>query len=198
MSVSLLAGLGNPGAKYAGTRHNLGFAVVEALAAAEGLSWKHEPRFEAEIARWNAHPGGTRWLVKPQTFMNESGRALRRLLDFHKLPASALAVAHDELNVDLGRVKVSVSGSAGGHNGIASILEHVGDGFVRYRLGIGGCERPPGMDLADHVLGRFTPSEQLTIENNLPLLVEGARLLFTGSPATAMNRLNRRNRHDQA
>ncbi len=198
MSVTLLAGLGNPGAKYVGTRHNLGFAVVEALAAAEGLSWKHEPRFESDVARWNVRPGETRWLIKPQTFMNDSGRALRRLLDFHKLPAPALAVAHDELNVELGRVKVSVTGSAGGHNGIASVLEHVGDGFVRYRLGIGGGERPPGMDLADYVLGRFLPSEQLILENNLNLLVEGARLLFTGSPATAMNRLNRKHRHDQA
>lgn len=198
MPVTLLAGLGNPGAKYAGTRHNLGFTVVEALAAAEGLSWKHEPRFEADVARWNVRPGETRWLVKPQTFMNDSGRALRRLLDFHKLPVSSLAVAYDEINVDLGRVKVSVTGSAGGHNGIASLLEHLGDGFLRYRLGIGSSERPPGMDLADYVLGKFSPSEKQLIDQHLASLVEGARLLFTSSPADAMNRLNRRIRHEQA
>ncbi len=198
MSVTLLAGLGNPGAKYAATRHNLGFMVVDALAAAEGLSWKHEARFEAEIARWNVRPGETRWLIKPQTFMNESGRALRKLLDFHKLPAESLAVAYDEMNIDLGRVKLSVDGSAGGHNGIASLLEHVGNGFVRYRLGIGSSERPVGMDLADYVLGKFSLSEQTIIDQNLKTFVEGARLLFTSSPAEAMNRLNRRNRHEQA
>lgn len=198
MSVTLLAGLGNPGAKYAGTRHNLGFKVVDALAAAEGLSWKHEARFEAEIARWNVRPGETRWLIKPQTFMNESGRALRKLLDFHKLPAASLAVAYDEMNIEIGRVKLSVDGSAGGHNGIASLLEHVGNGFLRYRLGIGSSERPVGMDLADYVLGKFSLSEQQLIDQNLKTFVEGARLLFTSSPAEAMNRLNRRTRHEQA
>lgn len=198
MSVTLLAGLGNPGAKYAGTRHNLGFAVVDALAAAEGLSWKHEARFEADITRWNVRPGETRWLVKPTTFMNESGRALRKLLDFHKLPAESLAVAYDEMNIELGRVKLSVDGSAGGHNGIASLLEHVGNGFLRYRLGIRSSARPPGMDIADYVLGKFSPSEQTIIDQNLKTFVEGARLLFTSSPAEAMNRLNRRTRHEQA
>ncbi len=198
MSVTLLAGLGNPGAKYAATRHNLGFKVVDALAAAEGLSWKHEARFEADIARWNVRPGETRWLIKPQTFMNESGRALRKLLDFHKLPAESLAVAYDEINIEIGRVKLSVDGSAGGHNGIASLLEHVGNGFLRYRLGIGSSERPVGMDIADYVLGKFSLSEQTIIDQNLKTFVEGARLLFTSSPAEAMNRLNRRNRHEQA
>lgn len=198
MSVTLLAGLGNPGAKYAGTRHNLGFKVVDALAAAEGLSWQHETRFEAEIARWNVRPGETRWLIKPQTFMNESGRALRKLLDFHKLPAESLAVAYDEINIDIGRVKLTVDGSAGGHNGIASLLEHVGNGFLRYRLGIGSSERPVGMDLADYVLGKFSLSEQTIIDQNLKTFVEGTRLLFTSSPAEAMNRLNRRTRHEQA
>lgn len=198
MSVTLLAGLGNPGAKYAGTRHNLGFVVVEALAAAEGLSWKHEARFEADVARWNVRPGETRWLIKPQTFMNDSGRALRRLLDFHKLPVDALAVAYDEMNIDLGRVKLSVDGSAGGHNGIASLLAQVGNGFLRYRLGIGSDDRPVGMDLADYVLGKFSPSQQTIIDQNLKTFVEGARLLFTSSPAEAMNRLNRRTRHEQA
>jgi len=198
MSVTLLAGLGNPGTKYASTRHNLGFMVVDALAAAEGLSWKHETRFEADIARWNVRPGETRWLIKPQTFMNESGRALRKLLDFHKLPAESLAVTYDEMNIEIGRVKLSVDGSAGGHNGIASLLEHVGNGFLRYRLGIGSSERPVGMDLADYVLGKFSLSEQIIIDQNLKTFVEGARLLFTSSPAEAMNRLNRRTRHEQA
>ncbi len=195
MSVSLIAGLGNPGQKYAGTRHNLGFVVVDALAAAEGLSWKHEPRFEADVARWNVRPGVTRWLVKPQTFMNESGRALRRLLDFHKLPPSELSVAYDDLTIDLGLIKVSVSGSAGGHNGVASLLEHLEGGFVRYRLGI-GTARPAEMDIADFVLGKFSPAEQLIIDQNLKSFVDGLRLLIDSGSAKAMNSLNRRDKND--
>ena len=195
MSVSLIAGLGNPGRDYAGTRHNLGFTVVEALAAAEGLSWKHEARFEAEVARWNVRPGVTRWLVKPQTFMNDSGRALRRLLDFHKLPIDALVVAYDDLTIDVGRVKITVRGSAGGHNGVASLLEHTGSGFVRYRIGI-GAPRPPEMDLKDFVLGKFSPSEQTLIDQNLKSFVDGLKLLLSSGPAQAMNTLNRRATHD--
>jgi PTH1 family peptidyl-tRNA hydrolase len=195
MSVTLIAGLGNPGREYAATRHNLGFTVVEALAAAEGLKWKSEPRFEAETARWDVRPGVTRLLVKPQTFMNDSGRALRALLDFHKVPADTLIVAYDDLNIDLGLVKVSVTGSAGGHNGVASLLEHLGNGFVRYRLGVGGT-RPAGMDLKDYVLGKFTSEETTLIDQKLTTFVDGLRLLLTSTPAHAMNLLNRRDHHE--
>ncbi len=195
MPVTLIAGLGNPGREYAGTRHNLGFVLVEALAAAEGLKWKQESRFESETARWDVRPGVTRLLVKPQTFMNESGRALRALLDFHKVAPDACIVAYDDLNIDLGLVKVSVSGSAGGHNGVASLLEHVGNGFVRYRLGVGGS-RPAGMDLKDFVLGKFTPAESTLINQKLTSLVDGLRLLLSSGPAQAMNLLNRRDTHE--
>jgi PTH1 family peptidyl-tRNA hydrolase len=195
MSITLIAGLGNPGREYAATRHNLGFTVVEALASAEKLSWQHEARFQADIARWNVGPGITRWLVKPQTFMNESGRALRLLLDFHKLPAEALAVAYDDLTIDLGRVKVTESGSAGGHNGVASLLEHVGNGFARYRLGIAN-PRPAEMDLKDFVLGKFTEDEKIIIAQQLTRFVAGLRLLIESGCAPAMNSINRREKND--
>jgi len=195
MSVTLIAGLGNPGREYAGTRHNLGFSVVEALAAAEGLKWKSDSRFEAETARWDVRPGITRLLVKPQTFMNDSGRALRALLDFHKVPVETLIVAYDDLTIDLGRVKVSVRGSAGGHNGIASLLEHVGSGFIRYRLGIGSA-RPPEMDLKDFVLGKFSHEQSNLIDQQLTTFVDGLRLLLNRGYADAMNTINRRDRHD--
>src|SRR6478752_5951987 len=195
MSVTLIAGLGNPGREYAGTRHNLGFVLVEALAAAEGLKWKKESRFESETARWDVRPGVTRLLVKPQTFMNESGRAVRALLDFHKVAPDACIVAYDDLNIDVGLVKVSVSGSAGGHNGVASLLEHLGNGFIRYRLGVGGS-RPARMDLKDFVLGKFTPAESTLIDQKLNSLVDGLRLLINSGPAQAMNSLNRRNTHE--
>ena len=195
MSVTLIAGLGNPGREYAGTRHNLGFTLVEALAAAEGLKWKSESRFESATARWDVRPGVTRLLVKPQTFMNDSGRALRALLDFHKVPVDALIVAYDDLTIDTGRVKVSVSGSAGGHNGIASLLEHLGNGFVRYRLGINE-PRPAGMDLKDFVLGKFSPEQTKLIDQKLITFVDGLRLLLNRGTAEAMNTLNRRDHHE--
>jgi PTH1 family peptidyl-tRNA hydrolase len=195
MSVTLIAGLGNPGREYAATRHNLGFTVIDALASAEGLKWKTESRFESETARWDVRPGVTRLLIKPQTFMNDSGRALRLLLDFHKLPVDALTVAYDDLNIDLGRVKVSVTGSAGGHNGIASMLEHLGSGFVRYRLGI-GAPRPADMDIKDFVLGKFSTEQTNVIDQKLTTFVDGLRLLMNSGYAEAMNLLNRRDHHD--
>jgi PTH1 family peptidyl-tRNA hydrolase len=195
MSVTLIAGLGNPGREYAGTRHNLGFTVVDALAAAEGLKWKKESRFEADTARWDVRPGITRLLVKPQTFMNDSGRALRALLDFHKAAVGDLVVAYDDLTIDLGRVKVSVRGSAGGHNGVASLLEHLGSGFIRYRLGIAG-PRPAEMDIKDYVLGKFSTEQTTLIEQKLTTFVDGLRLLCNRGSADAMNLLNRRDRHE--
>lgn len=195
MSVTLIAGLGNPGREYAGTRHNLGFTVVEALAAAEGLKWKSESRFEAHTARWDVRPGATRLLVKPATFMNDSGRALRGLLDFHKAAVSDLIVAYDDLTIDTGCVKVSVRGSAGGHNGVASLLGHLGSGFVRYRLGING-PRPAGMDLKDFVLGKFSLEQTKLIDQKLTSFVDGLRLLINRGPAEAMNLLNRRDHHE--
>jgi len=195
MSVTLIAGLGNPGREYAATRHNLGFTVVEALAAAEGLKWKSEPRFESEIARWDVRPGVTRLLVKPTTYMNDSGRALRGLLDFHQAAVSDLIVAYDDLTIDTGAVKVSVTGSAGGHNGVASLLEHLGSGFVRYRLGINE-PRPAGMDLKDFVLGKFSKEQTKLIDQKLTSFVDGLRLLINRGPAEAMNTLNRRDQHE--
>ena len=191
MSVTLIAGLGNPGREYAGTRHNLGFTVVEALAAAEHLKWEQEPHFQVELARWDVRPRVTRYLVKPQTFMNESGRALRALLDFHQASVGDLILVYDDLTIDTGLVKVSVTGSAGGHNGVASVLEHLGDGFVRYRLGINES-RPAGMDLKDFVLGKFSTEQTKIIDQKLNTFVDGLRLLINRGPAEAMNQLNRR------
>ncbi|MDD3181136.1 MAG: aminoacyl-tRNA hydrolase [Opitutaceae bacterium] len=198
MSITLIAGLGNPGREYRGTRHNLGFVVVDALAAAESLTWKKEPRFEAETARWTARRSGTtRLLVKPQTFMNGSGRSLRQLLDFHRVPVESLIVIHDDLTLEVGRVKVTVRGSAGGHNGIESLLEHVGSGFIRFRLGI-GAPRPAGMDIKDFVLGKFSTDEQTIIDQQLKHFVTGLRLLIDSGYARAMNTLNRRDQHEQS
>ncbi len=191
MSISLVAGLGNPGRDYEKSRHNLGWVVLDALAAKHGLAWKPAPRFEAEVARWDHAPGRTRWLVKPLTFMNESGRSVAALARFHKLEPGALAAVYDDLAINLGLLKVSVNGSAGGHNGVASLIEHLGDGFARYRLGIGPKE-PAQMELSDFVLGKFTPEQQTTLSHRLDHHVQGLELLLSRGVEAAMNQLNRR------
>ncbi|HEY0945002.1 MAG TPA: aminoacyl-tRNA hydrolase [Opitutaceae bacterium] len=191
MSISLVAGLGNPGRTYASTRHNLGWVVIDALAAKLGLSWKSQAQFQAHVARWDRPGHGTCWLAKPQTFMNDSGVAVGALARFHKLPVESVLVIYDDLNIDLGLVKVSVTGSAGGHNGVASLLEHLGDGFVRYRLGI-GPKMPPQMDLKDFVLGKFTPEQDTLVSQNLPHYLSGLDLLLSRGVEAAMNQLNRR------
>jgi len=192
MSILLVAGLGNPGRDYADTRHNFGWIVLDAFARQHGLAWRPQARFDAEIARWDRAPGHTLWFAKPLTFMNDSGRSLGALLRFHKLEPAQLAVVYDDLTIDLGLTKVTVSGSAGGHNGLASVLEHVGDGFARYRLGIGPKD-PPQMDLKDFVLGKFTPDQQSLLNLHLPSYLTGLSLLLDGGVTQAMNQLNRRN-----
>ncbi len=191
MSIALVAGLGNPGREYAPTRHNLGWIVLEALARKHGLAWRPQPAFEAEVARWDLAPGQTCWLAKPLTFMNESGRAIGALARFYRLPASGVAAVYDDCAIDCGRLKITVTGSAGGHNGVASLLEHLGDGFVRYRLGI-GPKQPPEMDLKDYVLSKFTPEQLVIIEQKLDHYVQGLELLLARGADQAMNQLNRK------
>ena len=188
MSIAVIAGLGNPGAEYVGTRHNVGFDVIDALAAECGVSWKLEKKFSAETARITL-AGQSVVLMKPQTYVNDSGRALGAWLRFFRKPASQAAVVYDEINLDLGRLKLSTRGSAGGHNGIASLLSEAGDGFVRYRIGIGGKIHPE-MDLKDWVLGRFTESERATVTSRMPDYLSGLRLLVRVGAEAAMNQLN--------
>jgi PTH1 family peptidyl-tRNA hydrolase len=192
MSIFIVAGLGNPGREHASTRHNAGFVIVEALAARHGVSWRRQPRFESKIGRWDRADGRTGVLARPQAFMNESGRAVRALAEFYKVPPAGIIVVYDDLTIELGRVKLSVRGSAGGHNGVASLLEHVGNGFQRYRIGI-GPKHPPEMDLKDFVLGKFAPKEQTVFDQLLSTYVDGLDLLIERGLEMAMNQLNRRN-----
>jgi PTH1 family peptidyl-tRNA hydrolase len=191
MSLLLVVGLGNPGREYDGTRHNAGFTVLDALARTLGLGWEKSRRFEADLARGELAPNRAVLLVKPLTFMNGSGRAVQALASFHRVPPADTIAAYDDLNIPLGLVKVSVTGSAGGHNGVASLLAHLGDGFIRYRIGIGPKE-PAEMDMADFVLARFTPDQQKIFQQQLEQLTSGLRLVLTDGADQAMNLLNRR------
>lgn len=192
MSILLVAGLGNPGREYSNTRHNLGFILLDALARKHALSWKMQAAHQAETTRWDNAPGGQGILLaKPQTYMNDSGAALQSLARYYKIPVARIAVIYDDINIDLGLVKVSLTGSAGGHNGIASILQHLGDGFIRYRIGI-GPKQPPRMDLKDFVLGNLTTDQQTLVANALPHYLNGLDLLLEHGADRAMNTLNRR------
>ncbi|HEY1793356.1 MAG TPA: aminoacyl-tRNA hydrolase [Opitutaceae bacterium] len=191
MSISLVAGLGNPGREYEGSRHNLGWLVVDAYASKHGLSWRAAPEFDAMVARRDAGPGSVLWLMKPLTFMNESGRSVGAMARYHRVPADSVAAAYDDLTIDLGLVKVSVSGSDAGHNGVASLIEHLGQGFSRYRLGV-GPRQPPEMDMKDFVLARFTPDQLNIIKQKSEFYVQGLELLLASGPDRAMNQLNRR------
>jgi PTH1 family peptidyl-tRNA hydrolase len=191
MFLSLVAGLGNPGREYEHTRHNLGWVVLDALARKHDLSWKRVAQFDADVARWDLPAGRTRWLMKPLTFMNNCGRSVGALARYHKLEVSELAAVYDDLTIDFGLIKVTTSGSAGGHNGVASLLEHLGDGFVRYRLGI-GPKQPAQMDMADFVLGKFTSEQHLLVTQKLDQYVQGLELLLSRGVEPAMNQLNRR------
>jgi peptidyl-tRNA hydrolase, PTH1 family len=191
MFFSLVAGLGNPGRDYASTRHNLGWVVLDALAAKHKLAWKTSAQFDAELARWELSGGRTRWLLKPLTFMNGSGRSVAACARFYKIEPADIAIIYDDLTIDLGLIKVTTTGSAGGHNGVASLLEHVADGFARYRLGV-GPKQPPQMDMADFVLGKFTPEQQILVNQKIDSYVSGLELLLSRGVEPAMNQLNRR------
>lgn len=191
MSPGLIAGLGNPGAEYEKSRHNVGFMVMDAFAARYRAKWERSARLNAMICRIRHPVAGTVIGVKPLTFMNESGQAVGAAGRYFGLPTERIAVIYDELNLDLGQIKVTVSGSAGGHNGVASLLQHLGNGFIRYRIGI-GPKQPDGIDMKDFVLGRFSEEEMGRVVSNLPQTLDGLNLLVDRGVTVTMNHLNRR------
>lgn len=196
MAVTLIAGLGNPGREYEETRHNIGFLVIDAFAKAVDASpWKHEEKFNGWVCRATVN-GQTLHLLKPATYMNLSGTSIGLYSRFYKIPVKEILVCYDELNVDLGEVKLSVRGSAGGHNGIANILNHVGSDFIRFRLGI-GPKHPPEIDIKDFVLGKFRAEEQHTVSKKMPDYLAGIRLVLTQGVDKAMNQLNQRKKENE-
>jgi PTH1 family peptidyl-tRNA hydrolase len=186
--MKLIVGLGNPGPRYSGTRHNVGWRVVEDLAAALGAgSWRE--KFDAFVAE--APCGGQKVaLARPLTFMNLSGLAVRQAMDFWKLDLADLLVVLDDMALEAGRIRLRTEGSAGGHNGLASVIAHVGtDGFSRLRVGIGPAPRVD--EHVDFVLSAFTKSERPAVDDAIDRAVAAARCWVTDGPEAAMNRFNR-------
>jgi len=162
--LQLVAGLGNPGKDYAQTRHNAGFWLVDELARRHGGSWRREAKFDAELSR--VRLGGSElWLVKPQAFMNRSGGVVAAVANFYKISAAQVLVAHDELDLPIGAVRLKQGGGAGGHNGLKDLIACVGEGFWRLRLGIG---HPGSRELVTgFVLGRASSVEQAVLDEGV-------------------------------
>ena len=190
MPIAVIAGLGNPGSKYRNTRHNIGFSLVDQIAAKYDATWKHEARFEAEVAVIQ-HDERKLMLLKPQTFMNASGRSLGTVLRYRKLSAESMLVIYDDLALDLGRIKLSVNGSAGGHNGIADILTQVGTGFARFRVGI-GAKPHKEMDLADYVLSKFSKYELSILADRSSIFLDQIHLILNEGIESSMKTINQR------
>ncbi len=177
--LRLVAGLGNPGREYERTRHNAGFMVIDALAKRHGLLF-------AAAASWACH--WSRWedvlLVKPMTYMNRSGEALRAVGKFYKIPSAEMLVVVDDVALPLGRLRLRPRGSDGGHNGLRSIIAHLGEEFGRLRFGVGAAD--PG-ELLDHVLGRFSKAEEPVVARAVDRAADAVEHARTQGRTATMN-----------
>jgi peptidyl-tRNA hydrolase, PTH1 family len=187
----LIVGLGNPESCYDRTRHNIGFEAVDVLAQRWGLTWTEQRRFNALLAE-GPGPAGKIRLLKPLTYMNRSGQAIRAVLDWFKLPPESVLIVYDDMDLPLGRLRLRQSGSAGGHNGIKSTIAHLNtQDFPRLRLGI-GKPRVMGGETVSHVLGKFTPAEAEIVAQTLDLATEAIALSLRESVHKAMSLYNNR------
>lgn len=187
----LIAGLGNPGREYVDTRHNVGFEAVSVLSSYYDIPLK-KIKHKALIGEGKI--GGERViLAQPQTFMNNSGEAVREIADFYKIAPNDIIVIYDEAALGVGRIRIRPSGSAGGHNGMKSIIYHLGsDEFPRVRFGIGEARG----DMANYVLGRFTKEETALMIDAVKNIPDIVSLIIAGKLADAMNKYNRLNPGD--
>ncbi len=184
--MKMIVGLGNPGKEYAGTRHNVGFDLVDALGAAHKI--RVEQRVAKAVVGRGTIGGETVLLVKPQTFMNNSGEAVSSLLRREQIGVENLLVTTDDVHLPIGRLRLRARGSSGGHNGLKSIAAHLAtQDWARLRLGVG--EPPPGLQI-DWVLGRFSPAERKQVDDLLIQAMGAAELWLTQGIEAAMNRFN--------
>tara|TARA_B100002019_G_scaffold99684_1_gene85849 strand:+ start:924 stop:1562 length:639 start_codon:yes stop_codon:yes gene_type:complete len=190
MSLKVIVGLGNPGLRYRGTRHNLGFAFLDSLAEAFAFSWKFEKRFDAELAE-GIIGDQKLTLLKPQTFMNLSGVSVQSFKSYYKLSNPDILVAYDDYNLKLGESKLKRAGADGGHNGISSIIMQIGADFPRFRLGI-HPKCTASLNLSDFVLGQFEPSEVKLLNHLLPQWIRSIQLIMDKGIEKAMNQTNQK------
>jgi len=184
----LIVGLGNPGLDYHDTRHNIGFMVVDELARRMKISFTEEKSWHGKVAKF---PGG--WLLKPQTYMNDSGRSVRGLSQFYKIMPTETLVIYDDVDLTLGRTRLRLAGSAGGHNGMKSLISSLGtDAFPRLKLGIATeSGRPDGDRLVGHVLGKFSDDEKPTLQIIIQRAADAVISSLQSGLGAAMNLFNR-------
>jgi peptidyl-tRNA hydrolase, PTH1 family len=187
----LIVGLGNPGPKYEGTRHNIGFVAIDALAKVWNINLSENKKFQGWFGEGLA-PGNQKMrLLKPTTYMNNSGQAIRAVLDWYKIPPEAVLVVYDDMDLDVGRIRLRLSGSAGGQNGMKSAIAHLGtQNFPRLRIGIGS--KAVSGDAISHVLGTFTPAEKSLIVEVIDLTVGAVETALTQGVEKSMSLYNNR------
>lgn len=185
--LSLIVGLGNPGAEYAQTRHNAGFWYVERLADQYRIVLKNDPKFFGYSGRGSIEGQDVRLLL-PMTYMNRSGQSVVPFAKFFQIPASEILIAHDELDMPAGLIRLKTGGGHGGHNGLRDIVPHLGADFHRLRIGIGH----PGSreKVTSHVLGKAPAAEQQLLDQALEQALNHTHLMVNGQIAKAMNQLN--------
>jgi PTH1 family peptidyl-tRNA hydrolase len=188
IDLKLIVGLGNPGEKYSETRHNAGFWFVEELAAASAVQFRPEKKFHGELAKVSL-AGTDIWLLKPGTYMNESGRSVKSLASFYQLQASNILVAHDEIDLLPGTAKLKTGGGHGGHNGLRDIISQLGTkDFHRLRIGVG---HPGHKDqVVDYVLRRPSQDDRTVIDISIKEALDATPLLADGAMEKAMHKLH--------
>ena len=185
----LIVGLGNPESRYDQTRHNIGFDAVDSLAKAWSLSWKENKRFQGLIAEGISPYGNKIRLLKPLTYMNRSGQAVRAVIDWYKIAPGSVLVIYDDMDLPVGILRIRRSGSAGGHNGMKSIISHLGSqDFPRLRIGIGKSDGK--RQTIGHVLGKFAPEEKKVIQEMLDISVNAVEKSLKEGVEKAMNIYN--------
>lgn len=185
--MHLLVGLGNPGDKYRDTRHNVGFRFLDLLANREGLRFAAAPRFRAESATWESRNGRV-ILVKPQTFMNNSGEAVAPLASYYKIEPTSIIVVYDDLDLPSGKIRFKKGGGHGGHNGLRSLNQHLPNAdYVRVKIGIG---RPPHGEVSPWVLGKGSETERATENIIFDALLDEVDTLIAGDIGSASNRIH--------
>lgn len=184
--MKLVVGLGNPGSRYADTRHNIGFMLVDRLAQRHGAAISKKQC--SGLVGFAESPGEKLCLAKPQTYMNLSGETVGCLMRYYKVPVAGLLVVYDDRDLPLGRLRLRDGGGAGGHRGIESIIAVLGtQQFPRLRIGIG---RPSEVDAVDHVLGRFSPDERQTVTETLDRAADAVEVVLRDGLVRAMNEFN--------
>ncbi|OOB80471.1 MAG: aminoacyl-tRNA hydrolase [Epulopiscium sp. Nuni2H_MBin003] len=185
--MKLIVGLGNPGAKYLGTRHNVGFDAIDYVAHHLNVQLSKN-KFKSIIGEGNV-AGQKVVFMKPLTFMNLSGEAVSACVNWYKLDLTDILIIYDDTAFDAGVIKIRKSGSAGGHNGIKNIIEHLGTtSFGRVRIGVG--QKPPNFVLADYVLAKFEDEQFLAVKEQMPMLKEAIQMFITKDLDIVMNRYN--------